>query len=111
MVINRGDTLSAIFDRLGLDHRDLYRLLAHKETKRRLSRIRPEQVLEFHRDPQGALDHMQGFQITMGGDLQDRAQCGQSQVTRAHGVMAFVLEVVKEGQDQFRCDIGQCHRF
>jgi len=75
VVVNRGDTLSAIFDRLGLDNQDLYRLLAHKETKRRLSRIRPKQVLEFHRDPQGALealiyhmDQTQSFRLTRGAD-------------------------------------------
>jgi len=75
VVINRGDTLSAIFDRLGLDNQDLYRLLAHKETKRRLSRIKPEQVLEFHRNPQGTLkaliyhmDQTQSFHLTRGTD-------------------------------------------
>ncbi len=45
--IRKGDTLSAIFERFELDSREMYELLAEKSVKKRLSRLRPGQSLEF----------------------------------------------------------------
>ncbi len=45
--VKRGDTLSGIFDRLNIDQRQLYQLLAQGQAKRRRSRLQPGQLLEF----------------------------------------------------------------
>ncbi len=47
VVVKRGDTLSGIFGRLKLDRREMYRLLGDRRAKRRLSRLRPGQELQF----------------------------------------------------------------
>ncbi len=50
VVVNKGDTLSAIFTRLKLDKREMYALLQDKAVNRKLSRLRPGQELEFRLD-------------------------------------------------------------
>jgi murein DD-endopeptidase MepM/ murein hydrolase activator NlpD len=57
-VVRSGDTLSGIFDRHGLHQEDLIRLLANKETKRRLSQLHPGQNLVFELDGEDRLQRM-----------------------------------------------------
>ena len=56
--IKRGDTLSAIFDRLNIEQRQLYQLLSQKQAKQRLSRLQPGQVLEFLLHPVTGLESL-----------------------------------------------------
>lgn len=58
VVVKAGDTLSGIFDRLGIAKRALYELLQHKESKTRLSRLKPGQVLEFSLQPETGLQSL-----------------------------------------------------
>ncbi len=56
LAAQRGDTLSTLFQRAGLDSSTLHRVLASdREAGKRLTRIRLGQVFEFHLDEQGAL--------------------------------------------------------
>ncbi len=48
VVVRKGDTLSAIFDRLDLDHGQLYEMLGNQAIRQRVRRLRPGQVLEFY---------------------------------------------------------------
>ncbi len=50
VVVKKGDTLSAIFGRLKLDTREMYRLLGDRGAKKKLSRLRPGQELQFRVD-------------------------------------------------------------
>jgi murein DD-endopeptidase MepM/ murein hydrolase activator NlpD len=53
--VARGDTLAAIFKRLGLSPAELHALVATSEHGTMLARIRPGQELEISLDPQGKL--------------------------------------------------------
>lgn len=59
--ISRGDTLGAIFTRLGLDHRAMQSILEVDEELLALDVLRPGQRLSFHRDAQGTLVEMELF--------------------------------------------------
>jgi murein DD-endopeptidase MepM/ murein hydrolase activator NlpD len=58
VVVRAGDTLSGIFDRLGIAKRELYELLQQKESKARLTRLKPGQVLEFSLQPETGLQSL-----------------------------------------------------
>ena len=53
--VTPGDSLSRIFDRLGLDQGDLVRILRSGQDAKMLTRLRPGQMLEFQIDAQGQL--------------------------------------------------------
>ena len=56
--VNPGDSLSTIFQRLGLAERDLQRLLASGPLGKRLRAIHPGHQFEFQRDDEGNLVQM-----------------------------------------------------
>jgi len=58
VVVRAGDTLSDIFERLGIAKRELYDLLRHQESKARLTRLKPGQVLEFSLQPEAELQSL-----------------------------------------------------
>ncbi len=75
VVVKKGDTLSAIFHELGLDKREMYTLLADKAVKRKLSRLRPGQELEFRVNGENRiqslryrLDNVDSLNLSRNGD-------------------------------------------
>ncbi|MCP4040728.1 MAG: peptidoglycan DD-metalloendopeptidase family protein [Gammaproteobacteria bacterium] len=73
--VEKGDTLSEIFHRVGIKQRQLYQLLADKALKKRLKRLKPGQKLVFHMDKEERLQTLEWrmnetetLQITRDGD-------------------------------------------
>ncbi len=75
VTIRSGDTLSGIFDRVGLSQQELYRLLQQKEARERLRSIRPGKKLSFELGEENRLqrlsyliDPTQTFEVRRDGD-------------------------------------------
>ncbi len=58
ITIEEGDTLSEIFDRVGLSQGELHRLMQHKEARRTLRGIRPGKRLGFVLGEEGRLQNL-----------------------------------------------------
>lgn len=58
VTVNRGDTLSTIFNQVGLSAGLLHELLSSSKEARQLSRIREGQALDFHFSPDGQLQRL-----------------------------------------------------
>src|ERR1700730_16613832 len=61
----------------------------------------------FHGHSQGMLNAVELGEIVMSRVLQERAQCCQACVAAAHGVFAFGFQIIQEGQDELRVQIGE----
>ncbi len=75
VTIRSGDTLSGIFDRVGLSQQELHRLLQQKEARERLRSIRPGKKLSFELGEENRLqrlsyliDPTQTFEVRRDGD-------------------------------------------
>ncbi len=75
VTIRSGDTLSGIFDRVGLSQQELYRLLQEKEARDKLQAIRPGKQLGFELGEENRLqrlsyyiDPTQTFEVRREGD-------------------------------------------
>lgn len=64
----------------------------------------------LHRNPEGALNDLQRRHVPVGSEFQKRPQCRQTGIAATHGIVSLAFQVVEEGHDQIRRDIGQCHR-
>jgi len=42
-------------------------------------------------------------------ELQERAQGRQARIAAAHGIVPLAFQMIEEGRDQLRCDVGQRH--
>src|ERR1700675_1913027 len=83
------------------DHRD--HLLAREEAEHW-----PLEALCRH--PEGSLNDVQRRDDAVRCDLEKRPQGGEPSVAAAYSVMALMLEMIEEVQDQLWCNVGQLHR-
>ena len=63
--------------------------------------------MTFLRDGEAALNDRKHGQIFVGGILQERADRRQARVTAPHAVLPLALEVIEEGEDQSRVQVGE----
>jgi hypothetical protein len=68
---------------------------------------RPLEAL--HRNGQRPLDVVQRSDVTPSSELQERAQRREPQVATANRVLAALLQMVEECQDQFGPHVGKLH--
>ena len=62
------------------------------------------------RNAEGALDHLQRGHVAMHSELQERAQRRQAGITATHAVVPLAFQMIKEGHDQIRRNLGQSDR-